>query len=187
MSAPTSLFANSPAPMRLRFAEPTDLDNACELLQACIAGMRAQGIDQWDDVYPNRQVFSADIQAKELSVCEDDSGLLGLIVLNGFQDPEYLDVSWTLTQEPIGVIHRLMVHPRAQGRGVARSLMVHAEEWARNRGFASLRLDAFTENPRALRLYPALGYRQAGEIRLRKGRFLVFEKDLTGPSSTRSL
>jgi RimJ/RimL family protein N-acetyltransferase len=41
-----------------------------------------------------------------------------------------------------------------------------------------MRLDAFSENPRALRVYDRDGYRRAGQVRLRKGTFICFEKAL---------
>jgi ribosomal protein S18 acetylase RimI-like enzyme len=78
----------------------------------------------------------------------------------------------------VSVVHRLMVHPAFQGRGIARELMEFAERVALNRGCGVIRLDAFAMNPQALRLYRALGYREAGEVKFRKGAFLCFEKRL---------
>ena len=63
---------------------------------------------------------------------------------------------------------------------MAADLVGFAEERARELGFRTLRLDAFTENPAAVRLYDRLGYRRAGFVRLRKGLFHVFEKALGG-------
>jgi ribosomal protein S18 acetylase RimI-like enzyme len=59
---------------------------------------------------------------------------------------------------------------------VAKLLMAFAEAQARERGYAVLRLDAFTGNLRAMGLYERLGYRKAGEVIFRKGRFFCYEK-----------
>lgn len=45
-------------------------------------------------------------------------------------------------------------------------------------GTYSLRLDAFSENPFALKLYRSLGYRETGTAVFRKGKFYLFEKNL---------
>ncbi len=48
----------------------------------------------------------------------------------------------------------------------------------RDRGIESVRLDAFSLNPYALRMYEGLGYKKVGEANWRKGLFYLFEKNL---------
>jgi len=162
----------------LRIAADGDVGLAMHLVRACIAHMRQNGIEQWDDVYPDETTLRADARSGTMYVVEDSSGIYGMFVLNAFQDREYADVPWTISDVPIAVVHRLMVHPDHQRRGIARQLMKVAEACAVERGYGAIRLDAFTQNPGALRLYADLGYRDAGGIRLRKGLFRCFEKRL---------
>lgn len=51
-------------------------------------------------------------------------------------------------------------------------------------GIQAVRLDAFSLNPYALRLYERLGYRKTGEVTFRKGVFYLYEKELSpdGPA-----
>lgn len=51
------------------------------------------------------------------------------------------------------------VHPAARGRGLARLTMEHLHAVARARGARRVRLKVYRDNPRALALYRALGYR----------------------------
>jgi ribosomal protein S18 acetylase RimI-like enzyme len=106
--------------------------------------------------------------------------MAGALVLNEYQDPEYAGVPWTIRDGRVAVVHRLMVDPACQGRGIGRGLMRFAEDRARELGYGVIRLDAFTANPRALRLYRRLGYHDAGSVTLRKGVFRCFEKGLVG-------
>ena len=151
-----------------------------QLLADCIAGMRTAGIDQWDTIYPSRDTFSADIGTRTLYLASVDppGELAGVVVINDYQNPEYAAVPWTIDSVRIGVVHRLMVATAYQGRGVARALMAFAEARSRELGYDVIRLDAFTRNPRALRLYVGLGYRDAGAVTFRKGVFRCFEKAL---------
>lgn len=175
-------------PLSIRPGSETDLDALVVLLQECVAAMREAGIDQWDEVYPTRTHLLADVRANTLYVGSMDShapagaagvaGIAGVIVVNDYQDPEYAEVPWTLNAGRVAVVHRLMVAPRYQRRGIARALMACAEERALELGYAVIRLDAFTNNPRALHLYETLGYRDAGCVMLRKGPFRCFEKRL---------
>jgi GNAT superfamily N-acetyltransferase len=93
------------------------------------------------------------------------------MVLNEYQNPEYAQVPWTFGPNRGAVMHRLMVASLWHGRGITRKLMAFAEDRACEFGYGVIRLDAFTDNPRALRLCQTIGYRDAGGIMFRKGHF----------------
>ena len=76
------------------------------------------------------------------------------------------------------MLHRLCVNPELQGRGLARQAMARMEKNALDKGFDSVRLDVFSQNLHAQRLYEKLGYRRTGEVRFRKGIFHLLEKAL---------
>ena len=160
-------------------ASEHDVDRVMTLIAACIADMRKAGIEQWDDVYPDRPTLLQDARDGTLylaSVAAEP--LVGVLVVNSVQSPEYSDVSWTIPGARIAVVHRLMIDPRYQRRGLARELMRFAEERAAALGCDCVRLDAYSKNPGALQLYDRLGYHDAGSVTFRKGVFRCFEKKL---------
>jgi ribosomal protein S18 acetylase RimI-like enzyme len=166
-----------PAVLAVRLATIADVDAVMRLVSDCIADMRRAGIEQWDDIYPDRTTLLDDAQVGTLYVASlDGDPIVGCLVVNEHQSPEYNHVPWTLEGTKIAVVHRLMVEPRCQKRGLARELMGFAERRAVELGCDVIRLDAFTANPRALRLYQRLGYHDAGSVTFRKGVFRCFEK-----------
>jgi GNAT superfamily N-acetyltransferase len=135
-------------------------------------------------MYPVRSTLAADIDARTLYLAaRAGAPLLGAITLNQRQEPEYADVAWAVALEPVAVVHRLMVHPTAQRGGLARFLMRFAEREAHRLGCRAIRLDTMDANTRALALYRALGYRQAGGVRFRKGAFTCFERRVAAPDA----
>lgn len=166
-------------------ASERDIDRVMTLAAACIADMRSAGIEQWDDVYPDRQTMLQDARDGSLYLASvDQEPLVGTLVVNDVQSPEYLDVPWTMTGDRIAVVHRLMIDPRYQRRGIARELMRFAEQRAEAFGCDCIRLDAYSKNPRALELYHRLGYHDAGSVTFRKGVFRCFEKRLAAGNAT---
>jgi GNAT superfamily N-acetyltransferase len=164
--------------LSIRLAADADGPALARILRDCIAAMREAGIEQWDEIYPTERHLAEDIDAKSLYVaCTGSGAIVGIVVLNESQDPEYAKVPWFSEVRPL-VVHRVMVAPASQGQGIAQALMTFAEQHARTAGYGSIRLDAFTLNPRALRLYERLGYTARGTVRLRKGPFWCFEKVL---------
>ena len=59
----------------------------------------------------------------------------------------------------VAELKRMYVSPAARGRGVARALLAHLEDLARARAYHTMRLEAGAQQPEALRLYEAAGYR----------------------------
>jgi len=170
------------ADVTVRLAETGDLDPVAALLRDCVRDMQARGLDQWDDVYPDRATLAGDIETQTLYLAaRAGAPPLGALTLNRRQEPEYAEVAWQIHVEPIAVVHRLMVSPGAQRTGLGRFLMRFAEREALRLGCRAIRLDTLDANTRALALYRALGYRRAGGVRFRKGAFTCFERRVSEP------
>ena len=161
-----------------QYAVGGDLSTLLALKDACLTRMRADGIEQWDEVYPDAAVLARDLATGTLHVLREGDGILGCVTLDTTHDPLWQGMAWSAVGEPAAAVHRLMVHPAAQGRGLAKQLMAHAESLARAQGFRSIHLDCFTANPAAIALYERLGYRRTGTATMRKGPFVCFEKVL---------
>ena len=167
--------------MILRLAVLADIPAILQLLTRIVPVMNAEGNFQWDDNYPNREVFEKDLELNQLWVAEIGSEIAGFAAITQDQDSEYAEVGWDIT-EPAIVTHRLAVDLSFRGKGVGRALLMQAEEVARERGITVLRIDTNTENAATNQLFPSLGYRYAGEIGLgfRPGlRFNCYEKRLS--------
>ena len=164
--------------MEFRPATPDDLDALVSLYGAAAQDMREKGIDQWDEYYPDREILAEDVESGDMTLGLLDGRLACAWVVNREYEPEYELGAWEHTEGDFCVLHRLCVNPQLQGRGLARQAMARMEKNARDQGFDSVRLDVFSQNLHAQRLYERLGYRRTGEVRFRKGIFYLMEKKL---------
>ena len=162
----------------IREAKIENLDAIFSLVSRCTEHMLTQHIQQWDTLYPSDTLLKKDIEAQSLFVIEDSHRIIGIIVLNEDQEPEYSALNWQYTEGKALIIHRLCVAPDAQGKGIATQLMDFAEQYALENRYTTIRLDAFQENPVAVALYEKRGYHKAGVVRFRKGLFDCFEKGI---------
>jgi ribosomal protein S18 acetylase RimI-like enzyme len=164
--------------MLIRRCSSADIDQVMALVHRVVPMMRASGNLQWDEEYPNVQVFEKDVRLRQLWVADVEGEIAGFAAITTDQEPEYADVGWDISEQAI-VVHRLAVDPAFQGKGIAAALMVQAETVARERGVKVLRVDTNAQNQVTQRLFPKLGYVLAGEIKLgfRPGlSFLCYEK-----------
>ena len=154
-----------------------DVDKVMEVVALCVRQMQGRGSDQWDDFYPSRDVIEADIRAGTLYVLRDGAILIGAVVVNETQSPEYAQLEWQRPDARVLVIHRLCVRPDRQGTGAGHQLMDFAEQFARTNGYSAIRLDTYTGNPVATSLYVRRGYRITGQVRFRHRKlpFVGFE------------
>jgi ribosomal protein S18 acetylase RimI-like enzyme len=167
--------------MRIVQAHQGHIPSVVRLIAACTQTMRAQGIDQWDEIYPNAEISAKDVDSRSLYVLEEGNRCIAAVALNQEQDQAYQQVRW-VGGEPVLVVHRLCVDPAYQGHGIGNRVMAFAEAHAQQQAYVSVRLDAYTGNPRAIRLYERRGYRQAGQVYFPRRilSFLCFEKILRG-------
>lgn len=165
-------------PLIIKKAAREDLPAIVDLFQRVITGMRTQGIDQWDEIYPGLDTHRQDIASGSQYICLLQGTLAAAFVLNRDYDPQYAQGKWRY-DVPFAVVHRLCVDPELQGLGLGKKTMLSIEGLVKEQGIVSIRLDAFSQNPAALKLYEALGFERAGTINFSKGSLILYEKLLS--------
>jgi GNAT superfamily N-acetyltransferase len=152
-----------------------DLVTIEKVLEDVKADMNSNGIDQWDSEYPNRKILKQDIEHQVGYVYVENEKVLSYMVLNESYDKEYDLLTWKYGS-PFLVLHRLFVSPTAQGKGISSKMIKFAEQYARENGYNSIRLDAFSLNQTANMVYLQKGYELVGTVTFRKGVFNCYEK-----------
>lgn len=167
--------------MMLRKATEKDFSAVCALYQEVNAGMKATGLAQWQwGEYPNEAIVREDIAKGDLYVMDGEDGLACVVAVNQSYEDEYKAVNWLFGVTP-GMFHRLAIAPSAQGKGLGKRLLAEIEAMLLTAGCDCLRIDTYSANERAMRLYGGNGMRQAGHVH--HGDlplpFICFEKPLT--------
>jgi ribosomal protein S18 acetylase RimI-like enzyme len=149
-------------------AKLSELEEILALTRACGKHMRDNGIDQWDENYPDIDSLKNDLETQTLFAYYEEGKVLGIVVLNEKQDEEYMEINWSTTEDQHNiVVHRLAVLPDHQGKGIARKLMDFSEEYAKKNGYDAIRLDTFSQNPRNQRFYEKRNYDKLGKVYLK--------------------
>lgn len=161
----------------LRPAQAHDINTVAAIFRRAISDMNTRFIFQWDGWYPSEETLRLDIENGFMYLVCQGTETIGAIVLNEQIEDEHAHGCWTCA-EPAAVVHRLCIDPPYQHQGLGKQAMLQAELMLKEQGFKSVRLDAFSQNPYALRLYDSLGYRRVGDTHLRNGLFYLFEKSL---------
>ena len=164
--------------MKIRRAYKTDLKNIMKMYKSCVNGMINNGIDQWDENYPNAEIISQDLKNKTYYVAEEKEEIIGGINIDQNQDITYLDLNWEDNSNQFLVVHRLAVKEEYWNKKIGKNLMLFSEEMVVKKGLKSIRLDTYSGNPKAIDFYLRLGYKELGSINLKpdKNEYYCFEK-----------
>ena len=164
--------------MIIRKANKTDLENVMKMYKSCVTGMLENGIDQWDDTYPNTEIINEDLNVSTYYVAEIDGTIIGGINIDRNQDDTYLALDWEDKSDSFLVVHRLGVKEKFWNKKIGKELMLFTEKLVIEKGLKSIRLDTYSGNPKAMEFYIRLGYTELGTIDLKpnKEKYYCFEK-----------
>lgn len=158
-------------------AQPQELEEVFSMVRCVIQAMHAAGIRQWhEDIYPRKDDLCRDIARGEMRIGRIGGRIAVIYVLNAEQEDSYNSAAWQHPEKSYRILHRLCVHPDFQNMGLARKTMEHMQKELLQMGIEVLRLDVFSKNPHAQRLYLNAGFRPTGTITEPIGDFIIMEK-----------
>lgn len=163
--------------MIIRLATHSDVDRMDEICEAAKVAMRNMGIDQWQDGYPNRACWEADVDDGFAYVAETDEGtvvgMFALVIDTETCDPEpsygAIDGAWLTPAAKYAAVHRVGVAPEAKGQGVAGTMLDFACDKTAQLGIASVRIDTHADNKPMQRALQKAGFIPCGVITLVEG------------------
>ena len=146
-------------------AKEEQIDAVSGLYESCKRRLLEDKIFQWGEWgngYPNREFAENSVRAGDMYALLSDGKLVGSVVLNEKQSREWEHINWTKVDGKVLAIHALVINPADQGKGRGKKLLTFCEEYAKTKGYACVRLDAFTKNETSNRLYVKYGYKNVG-------------------------
>lgn len=164
--------------LELRRAKPEDAQAVGGLYAQARTALRAAGVDQWQDGYPDASDALADIRAGMGYVIEENGRVLAYACLGFGEEPTYrvIEQGRWLGEGEYGYLHRVAVADSAKGRGLAGMLFDELKRQAKERGVGIIRGDTHRDNLPMQRVMAKNGLEYRGVIYVEDGsQRLAFE------------
>lgn len=129
--------------------------------------LKKQGIDQWQDNYPTREIIEADINTAEAYVLDDDGHVAGYFAVYTADEPvyEYLEGGcWLLQSKNFAAMHRVCISHEYRGKGLAHMIYTYAAERAHELGRDSIRVDTHHDNKIMRHMAESHGFVACGTV-----------------------
>lgn len=169
--------------MRMEFskAKKSDIDDIIKIIKGAQEHFKSQGIDQWQNNYPNAQVIMDDMENNESYVLKHEGNVIGTTYLSFAGEDTYEiihDGEW-LSHEEYAVIHRMAIDFNLRGTGLAYIFLKAIEELCIDRKINSIKVDTHRENIPMQKLLKKNNFKKCGIIYLKDGNErIAYEKIL---------
>lgn len=167
--------------MEFRKSIETDINNIMKIIKQAQAYFKVQGIDQWQNNYPNVESISSDIADNNSYVLLKDNNIVATAAVSFDGESTYdtiFEGEWTTNNE-YAVIHRIAVDNTYKGLGLSSEIIKHVEQLCLNKGVHSIKIDTHEENISMQKLLEKNKFQYCGIIYLEdRSKRIAFEKTL---------
>ena len=143
--------------LRIVPASRADFDAVMQLLTAARRWHIQNGLDVWKAFDP--ALIAADIEAGGIFVARLGDAVCGAVTLI-----EHDLLVWGTDQKHALYVHRLVSSRQAVGRGIGAAILRWAQDVARQRGKACLRLETWDTNRKLRAYYEKQGFRHIRDV-----------------------
>lgn len=165
--------------MEFRLAKREDIDKIMLIIEKAREYLKNEGIDQWQNGYPNRDTIENDISNSNFYVLSEDKDILGVVALSFDGEETYRKIyegAW-LTDGNYAVIHRMAVDLDKKRRGLASEMIKGIEGTCMEKDVYSIKVDTHRKNQGMQNMLKKNGFKYCGIIYLKDGNErLAFEK-----------
>ncbi len=147
----------------IRKATTYDLTGILSVIDEAKARIRTTGSPQWQNGYPNEQIFLNDISQEALFVYEIEGVIVGVMAIYPYEKTyDVIEGNW-LNDEDYVVIHRIAVSNYFVGKGITKKMFDYAFDYFKSN---NMRIDTHELNQAMINYLIKDGFVLCGKIYL---------------------
>ncbi|WP_320814376.1 GNAT family N-acetyltransferase [Flavobacterium sp.] len=164
---------------QFRKAEISEINQIWQIIKDAVQRRKEDGSNQWQDGYPNPEVLQNDIEKETGFVLTENDVIIGYCAILINDEPEYINIKgkWLTTNDFI-VFHRVAIAKEYLGKGFAKIIFNHIEDFARSKNIYSVKADTNFDNFAMIALFEKMTYVYCGEVSFRGSPRKAYEKNL---------
>jgi len=154
--------------MKFRIATNEDVNKIMEIVKQAQQFLKDQGINQWQNNYPDKETIINDVVNDNCYVIADEQTIVAFGAVIFTLEPTYAvidDGNW-LNDDQYCVIHRLAVNQTYRNQKIASLFIKQVKELCISKGIDNIRIDTHQDNLIMQKMLKNNGFRYCGIIYL---------------------
>ena len=165
--------------MIIRKSSKEDVKDIMKIINKAKEFLKENGVDQWQDGYPNSETIENDILNNDSYVLLKDNKIIATLAISFDGEKTYdviYDGKW-LSNGKYAVIHRIAIDNEHKGIGIASYILQKAYDICLDNGVNSIKIDTHEENTPMQKLLKKNNFKYCGVIYLEDNtKRIAFEK-----------
>ncbi len=163
--------------MKLELLKKEKVDKAMEIIESARAHLKAQGIDQWQQGYPDLPRIQKDAEDEIGYFVVDNEEILGYLCIDYRGEPAYNDLKgkWN-SDEKFVVVHRMAMGENARGKKLTNKVFKLVEDMSKEKGVSYFRIDTDEENNKMKHVLTKNGFKHCGTVCFDNSEKVAFDK-----------
>ena len=165
--------------MEFHKAIEEDINSIMNIIRQAQDYFKEQGINQWQDNYPNFESVKNDIKNKNGYILLKDNIIVGTVAVSFDGEKNYKNIyggKW-FSSGAYAVIHRIAIDASNKGLGLSSIIIKNIEKICLNMGVHSIKIDTHKENISMQKMLSKNGFIYCGLIYLENSsERMAFEK-----------
>ena len=147
----------------IKLAKLADIDKIVVLASNTRENMLRNDLQQWLGDYPNKSDFLNDYKENALyTLSSMDNSLTASITIMHENEEAYKEIKWL--RDKSMVIHRVIVDPKQQKKGIGMKLFQFAIDLAKVNNCDSIKVDTHPDNLKMQGLIRKMGFKDIGYL-----------------------
>jgi ribosomal protein S18 acetylase RimI-like enzyme len=143
-------------------AKKSDIEEISALAEKTRIQMLEMGLLQWVGDYPNQAHFLNDYKQDGLYIYKEKGKIMASVTILPENEEAYKEITWL--KDNSLVIHRVIVSPDSQKKGIGQALFSKAIELGKELGCDSIKVDTHPDNFRMQGLIKKMGFKDIGYL-----------------------
>ncbi len=154
-----------------------DVEHVMQIIETAKKHLKEQGIDQWQDGYPDIACITADAETGKGYFFKEDGEVLGYICIDFDGEPAYdtLEGEWACDEKYV-VGHRMAMSEKSRGKNYSSEVFSLLEQLAKENGVNYLRVDTDEDNKKMQHVFIKNGFVRRGKVWYNETEKVGFDK-----------